>query len=307
VNENNRGIWEKFEPGDIALLHSTAKSGYSNNTPSAVVGYAIIASKKWVKSEPWWMQEKESGQNMWPYVFTLDEIYLFEDFLSIDFGEDNIEKSKEKLKKEVETLARSGLPIAALNKAAKLVNLNVPSFPVNGSASGVNEAYEKLILGDSDDFYLYSDSTDTSGMIERLDEVLDRELLKHSIDEIRRAAETYKPSGEGYTEKEGVFRVRKDNETQKRRIARIENYSCQICGFTCEYRKSNGAQGWIIEVDHIVDKHNGGDERMNNLWVLCPNCHAKKTRGVLSIDMANRKINVNGHEAPLHHDKHLFI
>lgn len=68
----------------------------------------------------------------------------------------------------------------------------------------------------------------------------------------------YRSSGDGYIEKEGIVRIRKDNEAQKRRVARIENYTCQVCGFYCEYTKKNGSKGWIIEIDHIVDKHKKG-------------------------------------------------
>jgi hypothetical protein len=90
VNENTRGLWERLEPGDIALLHSTKTSTFSNKTISSVIGYAIIAARKWLKDGSWWIQEKESGLNMWPYVFTLDEVYLFNEKLNIDFNKDNI-------------------------------------------------------------------------------------------------------------------------------------------------------------------------------------------------------------------------
>src|SRR5687767_9039653 len=102
VNENNKGLWEKFEPGDIALLHSTARSGYSNKVTSAVIGYAVIAAKKWTKSEPWWIQEKQAGENMWPYVFSLDEVYLFSPNLGIDFAIDIIDKSADQIKRDIE-------------------------------------------------------------------------------------------------------------------------------------------------------------------------------------------------------------
>jgi predicted HNH restriction endonuclease len=290
VNDNNKGLWEKFEPGDIALLHSTAKSSYSNNTPSAVVGYAVIASKKWIKDGLWWIQEKQSGNNLWPYVFTLDEIYLFRDNLGIDFEKDNIDKSVDELKEQVERLGSSGIAVSELNSIAKANNATTPAFPVNGSASSVNEAYEEILLKNLDNFYQFGDSLENTVIEERLGELIDDSLSNENIDKVRNDALRFKTTTEGYSEKEGIFRIRKDNETQKRRIARIENHTCQVCGFYAEYKRANGKKGWIIQVDHIINKNAGGTEESNNLWVLCPNCHAKKTRGIISIDVMAEQV-----------------
>lgn len=275
--------------------------------PSAIIGYAVIASKKWVKNDLWWLQEKEAGQNKWPYVFTLDEVYLFDDALDIDFTRDNLDKSKEQLTGEVEAIAKSGMLISEMNQRVKQVNPELPAFPVNGSASRVNEAYEKLILEDREDFFLHSQSSEPAGIIERLDEVIDQKLSDQTLEAIWKDAEAFRSTGDGYTEKEGVHRVRKDNETQKRRVARIENYTCQVCGYYREYTRKNGSKGWIAEVDHIVEKHLGSGEEMKNLWVLCPNCHTEKTRGVIILDCQGMRVLRNNHLVTLNHDAHLFI
>lgn len=46
-----------------------------------------------------------------------------------------------------------------------------------------------------------------------------------------------------------------------------DDWTCQDCG------------GWGDEVDHIKPVHQGGAKwELDNLQVLCPDCHIKKTR-----------------------------
>lgn len=45
---------------------------------------------------------------------------------------------------------------------------------------------------------------------------------------------------------------------------------CQYCG--CDVSKGN------MEIDHIVPLYKGGSSAPRNLWVLCKQCHALKTR-----------------------------
>lgn len=296
VNENNKSLWDKLEPGDIALLHSTAKSSYSSKVSSSVIGYAIIASKKWVKNENWWIQEKEAGENMWPYVFSLDELYLFSDKLNIDFSGDIIDKSRDNIKREVEALAASGITLALLNDTARQKNslaAEIPNFPVNGSASGVNPAYENLILDKIENYYLYNGTTNAK-IEDRLAEEIDDQIENSDKEKLRQDGLSFVPTDSGYVTKEGVYVVRKDNERQKRIVARLEDYTCQVCNFKCEYTRMNGKQGWIIEIDHIIDKADGGTEELGNLWALCPNCHKKKTRRVILIDPDKKHISENG-------------
>lgn len=81
-----------------------------------------------------------------------------------------------------------------------------------------------------------------------------------------------------------VIKQRHESKIQKERIAILENHTCQICGFHQAYNNTMGKKRWIIEVDHIIEKAQGGGESINNLLVLCPNCHAKKTYGIIKID-----------------------
>jgi hypothetical protein len=148
VNERNKSLWEKLKPGDIALLHSSTLGAYSNKTPSAIIGYAVIGEKR-VKNASWWIQEIDANDNKWPYVFSLDKLHLFSENLDIDFDTPLASKSREQIKAEVEKLSQSGVTLAELQRKAKSVDEDYPNFPMNGSASRVHEVYKKLLLAEA--------------------------------------------------------------------------------------------------------------------------------------------------------------
>ena len=107
--------------------------------------------------------------------------------------------------------------------------------------------------------------------------------------------------------RKGSIRLRHESKMQKERIARIEDYTCQICGFHQSYVNENGKTRYIIEVDHIVEKSQGGGENINNLLVLCPNCHAKKTYGVIKINSDYSIEDENGERKLLKQNRHLNL
>ena len=100
-------------------------------------------------------------------------------------------------------------------------------------------------------------------------------------------------------------KIRIESQTQKKRIAALEYYKCQICDWQLEWINSKGKKSFRIDVDHIIEKGKEGTEAINNLWVLCPNCHAKKTVGVIKIDPTKKKVFIAGKEVKFHHDNHL--
>lgn len=124
-----------------------------------------------------------------------------------------------------------------------------------------------------------------------------------SIEEIWKKAEQFVDYEEQYREGIGI-KLRRESKMQKERISRIEEYTCQICGFHQAYVNKNGKQRFIIQVDHIVEKSQGGGECLNNLLVLCPNCHAKKTYGIIKIN-PDYTIEENGERKHLKYDRHL--
>lgn len=136
------------------------------------------------------------------------------------------------------------------------------------------------------------------------DEIVEAES-KRSKEELMRLVKDFQPGKQAYIEKEGAYKVRRDSTVQKERIKRLEDYSCQICGFSFEYISGSGKKRKFTHADHIIDKSDGGTEEAYNLWVLCPNCHAKKTFGVITVNPRAGKVFENGKEIKLHHNNHL--
>jgi hypothetical protein len=52
-------------------------------------------------------------------------------------------------------------------------------------------------------------------------------------------------------------------------IKKYRNFKCQFCA--TQIKKSNG--GYYIEACHIKPKSKGGVDKLDNILVLCPNCH----------------------------------
>lgn len=128
------------------------------------------------------------------------------------------------------------------------------------------------------------------------------ELYNSDYNKILQDAINYKDSEQQYNISNNV-KQRIESKKQKERIAILENHTCQICGFNQSYINESGNRKWIIEVDHIIEKSKGGGETIDNLMVLCPNCHAKKTYGIIKIDKDYR-VYENNKEIPIS-DHHL--
>jgi predicted HNH restriction endonuclease len=70
----------------------------------------------------------------------------------------------------------------------------------------------------------------------------------------------------------------------KKSLSRLRNYklrhykiqesnnTCEVCGFTCTSERS------ILEIHHIIPLSKGGEDTMDNLLLLCPNCHQLEHR-----------------------------
>lgn len=309
LNEHNKLLWERdIRPGDVVLFHSTKKSDFSLRAISSVIGFGYVGEGMTTKEDLWWVQEVRDRKNYWPYVVPLKEIYLFSEVNEIDFGTPVDQKQTSQVQQEIDRLLISAVAVSDLNARAKALDPNCPNFPVNASASRLNKLFEELILEQHDDFFVPQNEQSTDLLEAKLAESIDERLSKMEREAILAQAKAFDNSGgESHSIKQGPKKVRKESQIQKRRVAALEDYTCQICGFKYQYVRENGKPGWIIHVDHIRDKADKGMENLTNLWVLCPNCHAKKTCGVIKIDPEAKRITEGELEIKLLRDHHLFI
>lgn len=137
------------------------------------------------------------------------------------------------------------------------------------------------------------------------DSVMESELQEKPLHNILKEVQNFVELPDTFVLVEGEKKIRRESRAQKYRIARIENFTCQVCGFRESYIDGQGKTKYIYEVDHIKNKALGYGESIDNLWVLCPNCHEKKTRGIIVIDVEKRQITERGKPIIIS-DSHLF-
>lgn len=308
VNEHNKRLWsEKFSFNDIAIFHSTAKSEFSGAKPiSSVIGFGYIDHHLFEKSDYWWHQEISDQQNYWPYVVPFKEMYFFSNIENIDLELDVAHKENSTVTSEIVMLLSNAIPISVLNKTAVITDPAAPRFPVNGSASRINPVYEELVLDSVNTFFPVEKNQQMDSIEERLAQDVDSKISAMSDSEILKEANSFVPPPVSEKSQNKTAEVRKESQKQKRLIGKLYNYSCQICGFHSEYVRRNGKPGYILEVDHIIPKSEGGTEKASNLWALCPNCHSKKTRGIIKIETNSQTVSEKGKAISIT-DKHLFI
>ena len=144
-----------------------------------------------------------------------------------------------------------------------------------------------------------------------LQEYNDQETLEFEVKtdvnyvELLRKAAAFSDTMPSHTVKTVTQKIRNENRAQKERVAQLEQGACQVCNWSLQWKNAQGKESYRVEVDHIIPKAQGGGEELSNLWVLCPNCHTKKTVGVLTIDTEKKEVRENGKSIVLHHDNHL--
>ena len=169
------------------------------------------------------------------------------------------------------------------------------------------ETIKITLTFEDSDLIFQSNNGRESKFLEGFNSSLDEKFSSLSKEEVLAQAKAFdNSSSPSHGIRFGKNRVRKENQTQKRRVANLEDYTCQVCGFKSPYTKKNGSIGWIITIDHIIQKSDGGGENIDNLWALCPNCHSKKTYGVIMIDLRKKAAYENGAKITIR-DSHLFI
>jgi 5-methylcytosine-specific restriction endonuclease McrA len=263
-----RGRWEKMKPRDFVLFYAKGSFYY---------GARVVLTK----------YSEELGRKLWP----ADENGV--PWTCLFF---------------IENLKEINIPIRVVQELAEYEPTwdRVQGFMALRD-SGVKAIEERF--GSAEIFL--SQEPEVYEVIENIIEIDKEESLEIQEYVIRDRSQLFRDASNFVYGKEShkidtqPRKTRIENQTQKRRIAALENYRCQICDWSLEWKNSKGKKSFRIDVDHIIDKAKGGTEAINNLWVLCPNCHAKKTLGVIKIDPGKKKIIVENKEQKLHHDNHL--
>lgn len=266
--ESLRSRWEKMVPGDYVLFYARGIFYYSARV-------VLTKYNKDLGSKLWPMDE---DGNPWPCLFFIDN------------------------------LQEVNIPIKTVQELAEYSPTwdRVQGFmPLNdeGLAAIINKFGSiETFLSQKPEVYQVIENIIEISKEENLEEEKEETIDK---DKILRDAQDFQSATDSHALDFSPRKVRIENKQQKKRVAILENYSCQVCGWSLEWTNSKGKKSFRIDVDHIVDKAKGGGEELNNLWALCPNCHVKKTLGVIVVDAKNKKILENGEEIPLNHDNHL--
>jgi len=268
TKEGLKSRWEKMSPGDFVLFY--AKGFFNYSARVVLLKHSEELSKKL------WPVD-ENGEP-WPCLFFID----------------NVQEIK-----------------ISLKVVQELAGYKATWDRVQGFMRMQDEGPQAIVekFGSIESFL--SQKPELYEAIEEIIEKIREEVVEEVIepivdhDQLLLEATSYKDSGPSHTFKTGIIKQRIENKTQKVKIAHLEGYACQICNWSTQYINSKGQKVGRIDVDHIIDKAQGGGEEASNLWVLCPNCHVKKTLGVITIDAVARKVFENGEEIKFHHDIHL--
>ena len=266
--ESLRSRWEKMKAGDYVLFYSKGIFYYSARV--------VLTKYSPELGEKLWPLDEDG--NPWPCLFFVDNL------------------------REVH------IPIQTVQELADYE----PTWDRVQGFMPLNEDGTKSIIQKFGSIEVFlNQAPEAYQAIDNIIESIKEETIEDEVDEsidlekVLNEARAFQTTGASHVIDESPKKIRVENRKQKRRIADIENHACQICNWSLEWKNSKGKKAFRIDVDHIIDKAKDGGEEMSNLWVLCPNCHTKKTHGVIKVDLLRKRVTENGIEIKLHHDKHL--
>lgn len=89
-------------------------------------------------------------------------------------------------------------------------------------------------------------------------------------------------------EKPTLIKRAKDMSRDKNKVYSLYQCKCAICGWQISenlvIRKGKALPSYGCEIHHIVPVSEGGSGKLDNLIMLCPNCHKKADYGVITRD-----------------------
>ncbi len=265
--ESLRSRWEKMQPGDYVLFYSKGFFYYSARV--TLTKFSPELGRKFWPAD-------EDGEP-WPCLFFVDNL------------------------KEIK------IPIQVVQQLADYEPTwdRVQGF-MRLNDSGIAAIVEKF--GNLEVFL--NQNPETYETLENILSVIKEETIEDEKEQTSKTqllaeALEFQSSTESHRINLSPHKIRVENRKQKKRVAALEDYACQVCNWSLEWKNSKGKKAYRIDIDHIIEKRDEGGEELNNLWALCPNCHVKKTLKVIKIDPAARTITENGVKLKLHHDNHL--
>ena len=89
-------------------------------------------------------------------------------------------------------------------------------------------------------------------------------------------------------EKPAIIKRAKDMSRDKNKVYSVYQSKCAICGWQISknlvIHKGKALPSYGCEIHHIVPVSEGGSGELDNLIMLCPNCHKKADYGVITRD-----------------------
>ena len=142
LEEKHLSRWQRIEPGDIFLMHSTSTNTMVKGAPSSVIGFGVVSPDFRRKNGPLWLEELERHTNKWPLLVPFSEIYLFSKLRPPDALQAPNSSNNELVISESKEL---------LAHAVRLPD----NFPKMGSISAVRPEVAVEIFSHAERFYLY--------------------------------------------------------------------------------------------------------------------------------------------------------
>ncbi|MEX0881709.1 MAG: hypothetical protein WDZ34_02455 [Candidatus Saccharimonadales bacterium] len=143
LEEKHLNYWQKIEPGDIFLMHSTSTNTLVKDAPSSVIGFGVVSPEFSKKDSTLWLREIEERRNIWPLLVPFSEVYLFSELRPHLALEAPNGKNNELIISEAKELLAKSVPLSQ-------------EFPKMGSFSRVKSELVVQIFARAEHFYLYS-------------------------------------------------------------------------------------------------------------------------------------------------------
>jgi hypothetical protein len=190
LKDDYRNQWAKILPGDIFLMHSTSTNTRVEGAKSSVIGFGVVGSNPTVKSGPLWVQERESGQNIWPLLVPFSEIYLFSPYFENHVVPEPTVSNTDEVSLASLAILENAVPLSLLT-----------GFPQMGSFSSVKSEVVQQIFDNIGHLYVIGSSTAgkdyTPTPLMKLDNVKDESRYATSLqtlDDVKKKTFTAKGS-----------------------------------------------------------------------------------------------------------------